>query len=225
MNEEPHESPVVPCWFCDLGFSVGQILRDGIIRSRAEGRGGPYWLFVCPSCLRENACEKTPKDRWFASPNLRISFLDYLFSGVLYRGSEEAQTLLAAISWFRENEERRRYFFQRDGDERYRGQSFLRRLWPVARTEERVRPRPRARPEAREAPLQTAPRPVISPHEVLGVRPNATEKQIRDAFRRLAMHYHPDKVYHRGEEFERMANAKFLELKQAYEALLERRKG
>jgi preprotein translocase subunit Sec63 len=49
----------------------------------------------------------------------------------------------------------------------------------------------------------------VSPYEVLGVQPGASEVQIRDAFHRLAIHYHPDKVHHLGEEFERVAKEKF----------------
>ena len=45
----------------------------------------------------------------------------------------------------------------------------------------------------------------------------------RRAFHRLAVQYHPDKVYHLGEEFQAMAHVKFQELKRAYDALMERR--
>lgn len=34
---------------------------------------------------------------------------------------------------------------------------------------------------------------VPSPHEVLGVAPGATEKEVRGAFRRFARHHHPDR--------------------------------
>jgi DnaJ like chaperone protein len=69
-----------------------------------------------------------------------------------------------------------------------------------------------------------APR-IVTPYEVLGLQPGATEHDVRSAFHRLAIHYHPDKVRHLGEEFERVANEKFLRLKEAYEALVGRGMG
>jgi DnaJ-class molecular chaperone len=63
----------------------------------------------------------------------------------------------------------------------------------------------------------------VTPHQILGVTPGATHHEIREAFHRLALHYHPDKVTHLGEEFERVAHEKFLELKEAYERLMTRR--
>lgn len=43
-------------------------------------------------------------------------------------------------------------------------------------------------------------------YEILGVKKNATEKQIKRAFRKLAVQYHPDK------NKEKDAQAKFLEI-------------
>ncbi len=220
----------IACWFCEHGFTPRQVLRDGIIRSRTERAGGPYRLFVCPSCGRENVCEKTGRGRWFSSPNYRLSFLDYLFSQVL--DPRDAETLLAAITWFRENEDRRRYFFERDGDLRYSGRSFIRRIWPSAPPQppgrEKARPRPpreeepAARGTDREPPPRKRPgiQGVVTPQEILGVRPDASAGEIRDAFHRLAIHYHPDKVHHLGQEFEEVAKEKFLRLKEAYEVLM-----
>ncbi len=238
----------VSCWFCEHRFPARQVLRDGILRSRTERAGGPYRLFICPSCGKENVCEKSPKGRWFASPNYRFSFLDYLFSQVLDR--DGAQTILAALTWFRENEDRRRYFFERDGDRRYSGHSILRRLWPLpppsgpqpeaarSRRSHRVKPEPEETADStqrsrrgstkksgepgEDAPSEDRPRVrgLVTPHEVLGVEPTATEREIREAFHRLAIHYHPDKVHHLGEAFEQVAKEKFQELKDAYEILV-----
>jgi hypothetical protein len=216
-------------------------LRDGILRGRTEVRGGPFRLLICPSCGRENRCEKTPRGRWFSSPNFRFSFFDYLFSQILDPGAED---LLAAISWFQNNEERRRYFFEKDGDRRYTGKSFLLRLWPMARVETvgarssggagwkpAAGGKARARvadddgeAEAREARGdRPGARRVVSPYEILDVPPEASEREIHLAFHRLAVQYHPDKVHHLGEEFQRHAHEKFTRLKAAYETLLARR--
>jgi len=61
--------------------------------------------------------------------------------------------------------------------------------------------------------------PPPSPHEVLGVDPQATPEEIRAAYRRLANQYHPDKVSHLGEEFRVLAEQKFKEIQEAYQKL------
>lgn len=58
-----------------------------------------------------------------------------------------------------------------------------------------------------------------SPHEILGISPDADQKEIREAYRRLASQYHPDKVAHLGEEFHIMAEKRFKEIQSAYDEL------
>jgi len=50
-------------------------------------------------------------------------------------------------------------------------------------------------------------------YDILGVKKDATEKEIKKAFRKLAMKYHPDK------NKEADAEAKFREIAEAYETL------
>jgi hypothetical protein len=265
MTRTDQDEARIPCWFCARPLSSGDVLRDGILRGRPPAQGGPYRILPCPNCDRHNLCEKTPKGRWFASPNVRLSALEYLFSQLLAPAAED---FLVAVSWFRDNEERRRIFFERDGDRRYVGKNFLLRLWPTAKLvdapstkregnqereqdgsrqqeQEQARQRQRARArerqkqrhekendptdstgsrqrEKRQAPPRPRPR-IVTPYELLGIGPEATKKEIHAAFQRLALHYHPDKVYHLGEEFRDAAHEKFTELKEAYEALLRRR--
>lgn len=57
------------------------------------------------------------------------------------------------------------------------------------------------------------------PYEVLGLAPGAPAEEIRRAYRELAARYHPDKVEHLGEEFRRLAEQRFREINEAYEAL------
>ena len=53
-------------------------------------------------------------------------------------------------------------------------------------------------------------------YEVLGVAKNASEEEIKKAYRKLAMKFHPDR--HQGDEAKE-AEGKFKEVKEAYEML------
>ena len=57
------------------------------------------------------------------------------------------------------------------------------------------------------------------PYSVLGVARDASQEDIRSAYRRLAGQYHPDKVLHLGKEFRDLAEARFKEIQAAYDAL------
>ncbi len=61
------------------------------------------------------------------------------------------------------------------------------------------------------------------PHAVLGVSPGARPEEIRDAYRKLASRYHPDKLEYLGEEFKIMAERRFKEIQEAYEILRPRK--
>ncbi len=55
-------------------------------------------------------------------------------------------------------------------------------------------------------------------YEVLGVSPNATEDQIKKAYRKLAREYHPDQVQGSGKD-KAAAEARFKEISAAYDTL------
>lgn len=57
------------------------------------------------------------------------------------------------------------------------------------------------------------------PYQTLGVAPDAGQDEIRQAYRRLAAQYHPDKVAHLGEDLRRLAAEKFKAIQAAYDAL------
>ena len=57
------------------------------------------------------------------------------------------------------------------------------------------------------------------PYQVLGIQRNATEDEIKHAYRQLANKYHPDKVHHLGEEFKKLAEQRFKEIEEAYRIL------
>lgn len=54
---------------------------------------------------------------------------------------------------------------------------------------------------------------MAKPHDVLGVAPNATREEVREAFRKLAMKHHPD----RGGDA-----AQFAAVRAAYDAMSEK---
>ena len=54
------------------------------------------------------------------------------------------------------------------------------------------------------------------------MKANASPEEIRVAFHKLAVQYHPDKVHHMGEDFQKVAHEKFLELQEAYKRLSSR---
>jgi DnaJ like chaperone protein len=53
-------------------------------------------------------------------------------------------------------------------------------------------------------------------YDILGVTPEASNEQIRSAYRKLAAQYHPDTVANLGEEFTKVAEEKFKLINEAY---------
>ena len=58
------------------------------------------------------------------------------------------------------------------------------------------------------------------PYEILGIKNNATKEEIQAAYKQKVKQYHPDKVSHLGEELQKVANEKFIEIKNAYDLLI-----
>ncbi len=56
-------------------------------------------------------------------------------------------------------------------------------------------------------------------YEILGLSPGVDFEQVKRAYRKLSMQYHPDKVAYLGEEFREIAEEKMKELNQAYQFL------
>lgn len=67
---------------------------------------------------------------------------------------------------------------------------------------------------------QATEKTVRSPFEILKIPPDADQKAIRAAYRRLANQYHPDKVAHLGDEFQKLAEQRFKEIQAAYDKLI-----
>lgn len=60
-------------------------------------------------------------------------------------------------------------------------------------------------------------------YQILGINVNATEPEIKKAYRKLAVQYHPDKVAQLGEEFQKGAKEKFQKVQDSYEVIKEAR--
>ncbi len=56
-----------------------------------------------------------------------------------------------------------------------------------------------------------------SDYHVLGIEPTASEEEIKKAYRQMAIRYHPDKIIHMGEEYQKGAKEKFQKVQDAYE--------
>jgi DnaJ like chaperone protein len=61
-------------------------------------------------------------------------------------------------------------------------------------------------------------------YKILEIDPSASNEEIKKAYRRMAMKYHPDKVSHLGEDFQKAAKDKFQKVNQAYQTIKEERK-
>jgi DnaJ like chaperone protein len=62
-----------------------------------------------------------------------------------------------------------------------------------------------------------------SSYKILEIIPTATDEDVKKAYRRMAMKYHPDKVSHLGEEFRKTADEKFKKVNEAYEKIKKER--
>ena len=62
-----------------------------------------------------------------------------------------------------------------------------------------------------------------SAYKVLGIVPTATDDEVRKAYKKMALKYHPDKVATLGEDVQKAAEEKFKKVQQAYEQIKKER--
>ncbi len=74
----------------------------------------------------------------------------------------------------------------------------------------------RSRPRRRKVSLNSS-------YAVLGISATADDKELKKAYRKLAVKYHPDKVAHLGKDHVEVAEDKFQKLQEAYETIKENR--
>lgn len=60
-------------------------------------------------------------------------------------------------------------------------------------------------------------RDVNSDYKVLGLESNASDDEVKKAYRKMVVRYHPDKVSQMGEEYQKGAKDKFQKIQEAYE--------
>ena len=66
-------------------------------------------------------------------------------------------------------------------------------------------------------------RNVDSDYTILGIDANATDDEVKKAYRKMAIKCHPDKVAQMGEEYVKGAKEKFQQIQDSYEAIKKRR--
>lgn len=61
-------------------------------------------------------------------------------------------------------------------------------------------------------------------YKILEIEQSATDDEVKKAYRRMAMKYHPDKLTHMGEDFQKAGQDKFRMVNEAYQAIKKERK-
>ncbi len=64
---------------------------------------------------------------------------------------------------------------------------------------------------------------INSDYKILEIETSATDEEVKKAYRKMAVKFHPDKVAALGEEIQKAANEKFQKVQQAYENIKKQR--
>lgn len=64
---------------------------------------------------------------------------------------------------------------------------------------------------------------VDSSYKILEVERSSSDEEVKKAFRKMAIKYHPDKVHHLGPEYQNDAQEKFKKINEAYERIKKER--
>ena len=64
----------------------------------------------------------------------------------------------------------------------------------------------------------------LSDYNILEIDPNSSDDEVKKAYRKMAIKYHPDKVSHLGDELKNIAEEKFKSVNDAYQSIKKERK-
>jgi hypothetical protein len=218
---------MIQCWACRAPLAADQITRDGIIRGRTEDSGGPYRIYNCPSCRKQNRIEKLTNGATYCSPAKEISLIDWLFGWIEPLAPED---FLEIQRWHHQYGDERRAVFEGDGDQRYSHS-----LWSrIGQWLKWIRPPDSAGSDSpdKEVPDGTEQDPAIGarhqnpsrealphPYRILELPVNATAEQIRGRFKQLIRAHHPDKLQHADPAQVEQASRKLQHLIEAFDEL------
>ena len=60
-------------------------------------------------------------------------------------------------------------------------------------------------------------------YKILEINTDVTDNDVKKAYRKMAAKFHPDKVHHLGDEFQKMAEEKFKSVNDAYQQIKKER--
>ena len=60
-------------------------------------------------------------------------------------------------------------------------------------------------------------------YKILGIEPSASDTELKKAYRKMAVKYHPDKIAHLGEDHQKAGKEKFQKVNDAYETIKKER--
>ncbi|HCA83183.1 MAG TPA: molecular chaperone DjlA, partial [Flavobacteriales bacterium] len=66
-------------------------------------------------------------------------------------------------------------------------------------------------------------RDTVSAYKILEIESSASDEEVKKAYRKMAVRYHPDKVASLGEEHQKAAQEKFQKVQEAYENIRKER--
>ena len=64
---------------------------------------------------------------------------------------------------------------------------------------------------------------LYNPYDILEISPDATDEEVKKAYRQAALKYHPDRVSHLGEDIKKDAEEKFKKVAEAFETVKKQR--
>jgi DnaJ like chaperone protein len=74
-----------------------------------------------------------------------------------------------------------------------------------------------------QAILSMFDKKLYNPYQILEISPEATDDEVKKAYRQAALKYHPDRVAHLGEDVRKGAEEKFKKVAEAYETIKKQR--